>query len=112
MEDWYQEPEFRGHVREPDVADLRYIALDMGLREVQILGRNWMGYVSRSGFVRLATWIADRPLRMFPSLCADIYLTGHSPTGEQMHKDASKKSPLRLRCASLLRDGDDSRKSG
>jgi len=79
MEDWYQEPEFRGHVREPDVADLRYIALDMGLREVQILGRNWVGYVSRSRFVRLATRIADRPLRMFPSLCADLYLTGHSP---------------------------------
>jgi SAM-dependent methyltransferase len=81
MEDWYQEPEFRGHVREPDVADLRYIALDMGLREVQILGRNWVGYVSRSRFVRLATRIADRPLRMFPSLCADLYLTGHSPIG-------------------------------
>jgi SAM-dependent methyltransferase len=81
MEDWYQEPEFRGHVREPDVADLRYIALDMGLRKVQILGRNWVGYVSRSRFVRLATRIADRPLRMFPSLCADLYLTGHSPTG-------------------------------
>ena len=99
MEDWYQEPEFRGHIREPDVADLRYIALDMGLKEVQILGRNWAhcryahdrpaardpfapgGYVSRSGFVRLATWITDRPLRMFPSLCLDLYLIGHSPTG-------------------------------
>jgi SAM-dependent methyltransferase len=81
MEDWYQEPEFRGHVREPDVADLRYIAVDMGLREVQILGRNWVGYVSRSRLVRLATLIVDRPLRMFPSLCADLYLTGHSPNG-------------------------------
>jgi SAM-dependent methyltransferase len=79
MEDWYEEPEFRGHVREPDVADLRYIALDMGLKDVQILGRNWLGYGSRFGFVRLGTWIADRPLRMFPSLCADLYMTGHSP---------------------------------
>ena len=80
MEDWYQEPEFRGHVREPDVADLRYIALDMGLKDVQIFGRNWIGYASRSGLVRLCTWIADSPLRMFSSLCADIYMTGHSPS--------------------------------
>jgi SAM-dependent methyltransferase len=79
MEDWYQEPEFRGHVREPDIADLRYIARDMGLKDVQILGRNWLGYDSRFRFVRLGTWIADRPLRMFPSLCADLYMTGHSP---------------------------------
>jgi SAM-dependent methyltransferase len=80
MEDWYEESEFRGHVREPDVADLRYIALDMGLKDVQILGRNWLGYASRSGFVRLGTRIADRPLRMFPSLCADLYMIGHSPS--------------------------------
>jgi len=79
MEDWYEEQEFRGHVREPDVADLRYIALDMGLKDVQILGRNWLGYASRSRFVRLGTWIVDMPLRMFPSLCADLYMTGHSP---------------------------------
>ena len=79
MQDWYEEPEFRGHVREPDVADLHYIALDMGLKDVQILGGNWQGYASRSGFMRLGTWIADRPLRMFPSLCADLYMTGHSP---------------------------------
>jgi SAM-dependent methyltransferase len=83
MEEWYEEPEFRGHVREPDVADLRYIALDMGLEDVQILGRNWLGYGSRSKFMRLATWIADRPLGMFPSLCADLYMTGHSPRHEE-----------------------------
>ena len=40
IEDRYEEPEFRGHVREPDVADLRYIARDMGLKDVQIFGRN------------------------------------------------------------------------
>jgi SAM-dependent methyltransferase len=80
MEDWYEEQEFRGHVREPDVADLCYIAHDMGLKDVQIFGRNWLGYASPSRFVRLGTWIVDMPLRMFPSLCADIYMTGHSPT--------------------------------
>ena len=54
IEDWYEEPEFRGHVREPDVADLRYIARDMGLKDVQIFGGNWQGYGSRSVFVRLS----------------------------------------------------------
>jgi SAM-dependent methyltransferase len=83
MEDWYEEPEFRGHVREPDVADLRYIARDMGLKDVQILGRNWLGYTSRSGFVRLGTWVADRSLRLFPSLCKDLYMTGHSPRAHE-----------------------------
>lgn len=76
MEDWYQQPEFRGHVREPDVADLRYIARDMGLKDVRILGRNWVGYASRSRLVRLGTWIADKPLQIFPPLCADLYMTG------------------------------------
>jgi SAM-dependent methyltransferase len=79
MEEWYEEPEFRGHVREPDVADLRYIALDMGLRDVEILGRNWLGHGSRSRLVRLVTRVADRPLQMFPSLCADLYMTGTRP---------------------------------
>jgi 2-polyprenyl-3-methyl-5-hydroxy-6-metoxy-1,4-benzoquinol methylase len=79
MQEWYEEPEFRGHVREPDVADLRYLALDMGLEDVQILGRNWLGYGSRSRLVKLGTRIADRPLQMFPSLCADLYMIGHSP---------------------------------
>jgi SAM-dependent methyltransferase len=82
MGDWYEEREFRGHVREPDVADLRYIAQDMGLEDVQILGCNWLGYASRSRIVKLGVRIADRPLRMFPSLCADIYMTGHSPTAK------------------------------
>jgi SAM-dependent methyltransferase len=92
MEDWYEEPEFRGHVREPDVADLRYIALDMGLKDVQILGRNWLGYGSRSGFGRLGTRIADRPLQMFPSLCADLYMTGHSPSSVEPRSQPPKET--------------------
>ena len=78
MEDWYEEPEFRGHVRESDVGDLRYIARDLGLKAVKILGRNWLGYASASGVLRFGTRIADIPLRIFPSLCADLYLTGHT----------------------------------
>lgn len=76
MEDWYESPEFRGHVREPDIADLRYIAHDLGLTDVQVFGRNWQGYASSSELVKLTTRLVDRPLQMFPSLCASIYMTG------------------------------------
>ena len=51
MEDWYEEDRFRGHVREPDVADLRYIGADLDLKNIEILGRNWLGYQSRFNWV-------------------------------------------------------------
>lgn len=76
MEEWYEPAVFRGHVREPDVDDLRYIGRDLGLREVRILGRNWLGYRSRFLPVRLLTPLADRLLRLRPSLCSDLYLVG------------------------------------
>jgi 2-polyprenyl-3-methyl-5-hydroxy-6-metoxy-1,4-benzoquinol methylase len=76
MSDWYEESSFRGHVREPDVDDLHYIARDLELQNVEIIGRNWLGYHHRSALVRSVTRLVDLPLRMFPSLCADIYLIG------------------------------------
>jgi hypothetical protein len=76
MEEWYEEEVFRGHVREPDVSDLYYIARDMGLQSIQVVGRNWLGYGSRRAWIRLATSVVDVPLRAFPSLCANLYLTG------------------------------------
>ncbi len=76
MQTWYEAETFRGHVREPDVSDLRYIARDMGLTNLTITGRNWAGYDSRHSIVRLATAIVDYPLRVFPSLCSTIYLVG------------------------------------
>jgi SAM-dependent methyltransferase len=72
MDDWYEAPRFRGHVREPNVADLRYIAADMGLVDVRILGRNWWGNGVTGRVVRLV----DAPLRLFPSLCSTIYVSG------------------------------------
>jgi 2-polyprenyl-3-methyl-5-hydroxy-6-metoxy-1,4-benzoquinol methylase len=39
MGDWYECEQFRGHVREPDVDDFRYIARDLGLSRVEIVGR-------------------------------------------------------------------------
>lgn len=76
MEDWYERETFRGHVREPDVGDLRYIARDLNLRNVRIFGRNWLGRGSRRAWVRAVAPLADGTLSVFPSLCSNIYLLG------------------------------------
>jgi len=76
MEEWYESEVFRGHVREPDVDDLLYIARDMKLVDVQVYGRNWMGYISRFNLVRALTPFLDRLLRLRPTLCSDIYVVG------------------------------------
>jgi 2-polyprenyl-3-methyl-5-hydroxy-6-metoxy-1,4-benzoquinol methylase len=76
MEQWYEPEVFREHVREPDVDDLRYIARDLGLQRVEILGRNWFGYYNESSIVRALTPLADRLLRLRPSLCSNLYLIG------------------------------------
>jgi 2-polyprenyl-3-methyl-5-hydroxy-6-metoxy-1,4-benzoquinol methylase len=55
--------------RETSVAGLRFIAKDLGLRRVRILGRNWV--------VRGMIPVADHILRLRPSLCANLYLVGH-----------------------------------
>lgn len=79
MTDWYEQAEFRGHVREPDVDDLRYIARDIGLENIEVLGRNWLGYsVCRSKWVRAITPFVDHALRLRPSLCANIYMLGYT----------------------------------
>jgi SAM-dependent methyltransferase len=76
MEDWYQKERFRSHVREPDIADLRYIAIDLGLDDIKIIGRNWTGYRSRFRAARMITPVIDRILQLRPSLCSDIYMVG------------------------------------
>lgn len=76
MEDWYEPAEFRGHIREPDVGDLIYIARDLNLVDIKIYGRNWLGYSSGNPVIRLATKAVGYPLRLIPSLCSDIYLQG------------------------------------
>lgn len=79
MAHWYETERFRGRVREPDVGDLRYVARDMALAEVEILGRNWVGHVSRRRWVRWATPLVDHLLRLRPSLCGDVYLVARKP---------------------------------
>jgi len=76
MEDWYETPTFRGHVREPDASDLRYIARDLGLTDVAILGRTWSAFGEGSLLRRLAGSIVDHGLRLRPSLSAELYLVG------------------------------------
>ncbi len=77
--EWYGRTPFRGHVREPNVSDLRGIARDMSLTSVTILGRNWMGHAMRNRALRTAAKLLDLPLRLQPSLCSDIYLVGQRP---------------------------------
>lgn len=79
MHDWYDSPVFRGHVREPSISDLEYIARDLNLARYRIFGRNWLGFISRYWWVRALTPLADRMLRLAPGLCSDIYLSGYKP---------------------------------
>lgn len=81
MSHWYEPELFRGHVREPDVDDYRYIARDLGLEQVEIVGRNWAGHLSPRRLVRTLTRFVDPVLRLRPSLCSDIYLLGRKPAG-------------------------------
>jgi SAM-dependent methyltransferase len=79
MNEWYEQPEFRGHVREPVVRDLRYIARDLQLMDCEILGRNWGAHYIGNGAARAVAVALDRVLQPFPSLCSDIYLIGRKP---------------------------------
>jgi SAM-dependent methyltransferase len=79
METWYDEPVFRGHVRELDVDDLHYIARDLGLVDVEIMGRNWLGYNSRFPWVKALIPAADRMMQMAPSLCSNLYMLARKP---------------------------------
>jgi SAM-dependent methyltransferase len=76
FDEWYMQPVFRGHVREPDVRDLKRIAADLQLKQARIFGRNWQGRMSPSALVRACTAIADLPLRLRAGWCSDLYLVG------------------------------------
>ncbi len=79
MAHWYEPDFFRGHVREPDVDDLKYIARDLGLVDVEILGANWAGHRHSRPFIRTLTRFIDPLLKLRPSLCSDLYLIGRKP---------------------------------
>lgn len=79
FKEWYEPDRFRGHVREPDVQDLRSIGADMGLCDIRIIGRNWTGHASPNRITQIAAMLMDAPLRALPTLCGDIYLVGSKP---------------------------------
>jgi SAM-dependent methyltransferase len=81
IQQWYEAELFVGHVREPDVSDLIYIAKDIGLTNIKIHGRNWLGYQSENSVIRFCTTISDFFLRLRPSFCSDIYLVGQKALG-------------------------------
>jgi SAM-dependent methyltransferase len=82
MDEWYESPEFFGHVREPDVEDLAYIGRDLGLTDISVLGRNFLALASPVPWRKAAANGADRLLQRWPGLCSDIYLLGSkSPNG-------------------------------
>lgn len=83
LDEWYEEePIFRGHVREPILADLRNICERNGLEVVAQYGRNFIGRDSlimgrmpralRHGMAAATQSI----LRFFPTLCSDIHVVG------------------------------------
>ena len=77
MTTFYEQARFFGHVREYDVDDLLYIARDLDLSRVEIIGKNWMGYANHRQIVRTITPFVDRLLQFRPGLCSDIYLVGY-----------------------------------
>ena len=64
------DPNWFGHVREPTVNDLVWIARTAGFRVLKVLGRN---FIAKQNFSIMGR-VGDAPLRLFPGLCSDIYV--------------------------------------
>ena len=79
FEDWFYPDEFRGHVREPILADLLRLVGELGFRSETVWGRNWAGYAGRSGASRRLAALVDRALRPLPTLCSDLYVLARKP---------------------------------
>jgi SAM-dependent methyltransferase len=82
IEDWYERPVMRAHVREPLARDLRYIARDLGLDDVRVFGRNFLGRNSNVPWRRSVTRAIDRLLQARPTLCSDLYMIGRKAEHE------------------------------
>jgi SAM-dependent methyltransferase len=77
MDSWYETPVFRSHVREPRVADLVYIARDLGL-DASIIGKNFVGQ-THVGWRHVAAKVLGPVLEYRPTLCSDLYLVAAKP---------------------------------
>jgi SAM-dependent methyltransferase len=82
LHEWYDEPVFRGHVREPVVADLRCLLEWNGFAVRGTYGRNFIGRDSEAlaflprGPRHLLGKATQVALQCFPSLCSDIHVIG------------------------------------
>ena len=70
VRDWYESDIFRDDVREPSVADMRYICRDLDMAILAVTGRNWLDRMSYP----LLTKLTDPVLRRRPGLCSDLYV--------------------------------------
>jgi SAM-dependent methyltransferase len=81
---WYQDgdPVFRGHVREPIIADLKQIMEWNNIEPIKVYGRNYLGQHSKAlggipaPVLRSGVALLDWGLRFFPTLCSDIHVIG------------------------------------
>ena len=76
MGEWYDQPVMRSHVREPLARDLSYIAADLGLCDVEVFGRNFLGRGSCVKWRRPLARTADVLIQRRATLCSDLYLVG------------------------------------
>jgi SAM-dependent methyltransferase len=85
--EWYHhgDPVFRGHVREPTLADLQHLLEWNGFSVIASHGRNFIGAQSLAlrnlpaPLVKGLASVSDRLLRLFPQLCSDIHVVGQLP---------------------------------
>jgi 2-polyprenyl-3-methyl-5-hydroxy-6-metoxy-1,4-benzoquinol methylase len=70
---YYQGTPWYGHIREYTTGDWRMLAGFLKLQDAQIRGYNWNLHTSKK-MPRALVDPIDRLLRLFPSLCTDVYL--------------------------------------
>ncbi len=75
MEQFWKEPQWYGHVREPNLPELRWMAETSGFSIVRAFGSNDVGIERYPTAAR----ILDPLLKMFPNLCSDIYIVAIRP---------------------------------
>jgi len=77
FDEWYFGNPFRGHVREPVIADLYKILKIMDFEAAGIFGRNWLGMYNQK--TRAIVSVFDLLLQLRPSLCSNLYIIGRKP---------------------------------
>ncbi|MGB0590660.1 MAG: methyltransferase domain-containing protein [Myxococcota bacterium] len=73
FEEWYESEPFRGHVREPTMADMRKLFAINDFKVEKLEGVNIECLHRSASAVKLG---ADRLLRLAPTLCSHIFITG------------------------------------